>query len=154
MPRCFWNKKKINLNENQKKTELKIWSQFAASFHSIKMKSFLIFLICHIKFCSATTFNNSYLIFVGSNYNDFRNLSINSSFSSLIGTNYFDLNKLTVLIVHGWRENYQDEITTTLVDAFLTRPEYNIVFADWSRYADIDDYIAATGAISGVSRGG
>ncbi|KAL7011644.1 hypothetical protein ACKWTF_014364 [Chironomus riparius] len=79
-------------------------------------------------------------------------MSISSNISSIVGTKYFDSSKLTVLIIHGWRENYQDEITSTLVDAFLTRPEYNIIFADWSRYADIGDYVAATGAISEVAK--
>jgi hypothetical protein len=104
-----------------------------------------------IKFSSATAFNSSSLIFVGSNYNDYQNLSISSNFMNIINTKYFNPSKQSVLIVHGWRENYKDEMTSTLVDAFLTRPEYNIIFADWSRYADNINYNASAESVPGVS---
>jgi len=115
------------------------------------MKILLIFLFFVIKSSTAENFDDSYLFFVGSNYFDFQKLSINCNFASVYGTKYFNPSKPSVLIIHGWQQNYFGEFASTLVNAFLTRPEYNIIFAGWGRYADNINYTASFGTVPGVS---
>jgi len=115
------------------------------------MNILLIFLFVVFKSCTAENFDSSYLLFIGSNSSDYQKLSIYSNLACVYGTKYFNPNKLSVIIIHGWTRDYQGDAERMIVDAFLTRPEYNIIFADWGEYATVINYFDAVGAIPGVS---
>ncbi|KAL7011646.1 hypothetical protein ACKWTF_014366 [Chironomus riparius] len=99
------------------------------------MKFYIIYII-FLKFCSADLLDSSKLLFIGQNYNDVKNLTINLNFNRIFNTNYFNPSKLSVLIIHGFEGSYETRIGKSLVDSFLTRPEYNVIFADWSERAN------------------
>lgn len=48
----------------------------------------------------------------------------------------FDKSRSTVLYIHGFRENQTSESVRTVVDAYIKRRGYNILFVDWSPYAN------------------
>lgn len=76
------------------------------------------------------------------NYN-FR--SLNESFetillndtSSLLNHVAYDNNRPTVLVVHGYTENYRrsDSTSQILAEAYLDRGDHNILLIDWALYA-------------------
>jgi hypothetical protein len=90
------------------------------------------------------------LIFVGQDYYDTQNLTIYSNFNKILNYNYFNPIKQSVLIIHGFGGSYETRIARALVDAFLTRPEYNVIFGDWSEKAS-GGYLSVVNAIPKVN---
>lgn len=41
------------------------------------------------------------LLFIGSDYSDYKNLTVGADFSSLLGTPYYDIDKPSVVMIHG-----------------------------------------------------
>lgn len=48
----------------------------------------------------------------------------------------FQASKKTVLYIHGYLENSEVESIHVIVDAYLSRDDYNIVILDWGELAD------------------
>jgi hypothetical protein len=71
-------------------------------------------------------------------------------FRKIYNTTYFDPEKPSVLIIHGWMNSYKFKMAKTMVGAFLTRPEYNLIFADWGASAIDLDYRDAVEAVPKV----
>lgn len=115
------------------------------------MKQIFIILSFFITTISSQTYDKSYLIFVGSNYSDYQNLTVYSNFSSIYGTKYFNDSKSSVLIIHGYRDGYNDEFSKSMVNAFLNKTGYNVIIGDWSAYAMSLDYPLVVSQVNGVS---
>lgn len=99
-----------------------------------KMK-FSLFFIIFLKLSSTEQLDSPKLLFVAYNHIDMKNLTIFSNFNAIFNTNYFNPNKLSVLVIHGFGGSYGTGFSKIVVDAFLTRTEFNIMYADWSRKA-------------------
>ncbi|CAG9810372.1 unnamed protein product [Chironomus riparius] len=112
----------------------------------------LIILIIFVAQSSAFFNYLSHFKFIGSSYKDFKSLYVVGKFKKINNTTYFDPEKPSVLIIHGWMNNYRFKMAKTLVDAFLTRPEYNLIFADWGSTAIDLDYRDAVEAVPGVAK--
>lgn len=48
----------------------------------------------------------------------------------------FDKLRMTVLYIHGFRENQTSASVRTVVDAYIQRRGFNILLVDWSPYAN------------------
>lgn len=59
-----------------------------------------------------------------------------NSAQDLLKHESFDANKKTVLYIHGYLENAEVESVHVLVDAYLSRSDYNFVILDWGELAD------------------
>lgn len=110
---------------------------------------FNIIFITLFKFYSFESLDSPKLLFIGQNYNDTQNMTIYSNFNKIFNSNYFNPFKSSVLIIHGFEGSYETKFAKTLVDAFLTRPEYNILFGDWSEKAN-GGYLSVVYVVSDV----
>lgn len=110
----------------------------------------LIIAILSIQTCLAWMEFLADLKFIGSSYSDCKSLRIYSSVSNVLGTKYFDPSKPSVLIIHGWKDSFQSETAETLIKAFLTKSNYNIIFGDWKSSAGRNDYTAVVGNMAQV----
>ncbi|XP_060537339.1 pancreatic triacylglycerol lipase-like [Cylas formicarius] len=63
----------------------------------------------------------------------------------------FDASRPTVVLFHGWKDDYTAGSNTFLRDAILTAKDANIIKIDWSSYA-AKDYITAKNSVSGAGR--
>ena len=93
----------------------------------------------------------SHFKFVGTSHKDYKSFYLLTNFKKIYNTTYFDPEKPSVLIIHGWMNNYKFRMAKTMVEAFLTRPEYNLIFADWGYSAITADYRSAVEAVPHVS---
>lgn len=64
----------------------------------------------------------------------------------------FDQNKKTVLYIHGYVEAPSHQSVHVIVDAYLTRDDYNCLVLDWSELADGNFFIDAVPNIKQVSK--
>lgn len=71
------------------------------------------------------------------------------NFSSINET-YFSETKLSVLIIHGQEQNYTSAFVKELYGAFATRPDYNIILADWGENST-DSYLTLIYSLNDVS---
>ena len=114
------------------------------------MKILLILLLLVVQ-SSALFKYLSHFKFIGTSYKDYKSLSVFGKFKKINNSTYFDPEKPSVLIIHGWMNNYKFKMAKTMVEAFLTRPEYNLIFADWGASAIDLDYRDAVDAVPKVS---
>jgi len=126
------------------------------------MKLLIIFLLFATKSCLAgssesheRSYESAHLKFIRKSHTNFTTLTKDKSFSRVRKSKYFNRASPSVLIIHGVETNYLSEFAKTLVDAFLSRNEHNIIFADWSTYA-FDNYSDVVHEVDHVSliRGG
>ena len=64
----------------------------------------------------------------------------------------FDHNKKTVLYIHGYVEAPSHQSVHVIVDAYLTRDDYNCLVLDWAELADGNFFIDAVPNIKQVSK--
>jgi hypothetical protein len=86
------------------------------------------------------------LLFIGSGFEDYKNLTFGANFSSLIGTSYYDFSRSTVVMIHGWKSNYLNDeyMGKPFADAYTSRGDHNIIFIDWSFWANEDIFKAVS----------
>lgn len=63
----------------------------------------------------------------------------------------FDHRKKTVLYIHGYVEASSHQSVHVIVDAYLTRDDYNCLVLDWAELADGNFFIDALPNIKQVS---
>lgn len=63
----------------------------------------------------------------------------------------FDHSKKTVLFIHGYVEAPSHQSVHVIVDAYLTRDDYNCLVLDWAELADGNFFIDALPNIKQVS---
>lgn len=63
----------------------------------------------------------------------------------------FDHSKKTVLYIHGYVEASSHQSVHVIVDAYLTRDDYNCLVLDWAELADGNFFIDALPNIKQVS---
>lgn len=63
----------------------------------------------------------------------------------------FDHSKKTVLYIHGYVEAPSHQSVHVIVDAYLTRDDYNCLVLDWAELADGNFFIDALPNIKQVS---
>lgn len=131
------------------------------------MKSLILFIVSLIGFvncdlnCQPTSFNNAFMIFVGDNKNDIVNVSLTSDISRLRGsalfgvvssyTKYYNPNRQTKIYINGWRAKYDSDDSTAIINAYLAKKQFNIVYIDWYNYTNNFAYVTTLGAIEGVN---
>lgn len=54
---------------------------------------------------------------------------------NVLNTNTFDKNKPTVMYIHGWTEDTENDASQKIVEAFRIRGDHNILLCDWGEYA-------------------
>jgi pimeloyl-ACP methyl ester carboxylesterase len=81
------------------------------------------------------------LIFHGSNSSDTRVTTVNSNFARLKGTRHFSETRPTVVYVHGWRSGLLPISTRTVVEAYISRGDHNVIAVDWSKHSASVDYV-------------
>jgi hypothetical protein len=113
------------------------------------MKLFIILAILATS-CYAGDFDGIVLRFFGTSYGNYQNLTITGNFSAINGT-YFNETLLSVLIIHGREENYTSDVVKELYSAFATRPNYNIILADYGANSS-DNYLKLMWNLNNVSR--
>jgi len=112
------------------------------------MKIFIVLAIFATS-CYAGNYDKIVLRFFGTSYSDYQNLTMTGNFSSINGT-YFNNTKLSVLIIHGQEQNYTSDFVKELYGAFATRPDYNIILADWGENST-DSYLTLIYSLNEVS---
>lgn len=116
------------------------------------MKSFVFVLLILVE--KASTFENfdsAYLVFIGSNYNDYQILRNGLNLSEVVSENYFNVSRPSVFITHGWRDGFREEFGKVMVEAYLARNDCNIIFGDWSFYSPHFNYMTVAESVPGVS---
>lgn len=105
--------------------------------------------------------NSVFMLFIGSNLNDYINVSLTSNIAPLRRTNfldptsytkYYNPSKPTVIYSNGWRLNYQSDDAKAILGNYVSarRSQFNIVYLDWSAYNNNFVYITSLGAMLGV----
>lgn len=75
--------------------------------------------------------------FYGPNYYDYRIYDYNE-LDDILSDVQFDANRTTTFYIHGYRQNLEMDDIRTVVDAYNTRNEQNLIVYDWSQAAGGD----------------
>ncbi|KAG5669286.1 hypothetical protein PVAND_017176 [Polypedilum vanderplanki] len=113
----------------------------------MKSLKFLLIFISSTFFVDAKIDGGIFFNFYGSTYDDYKNTTLNFNFTSLINTKYYNSSKPTVFYVHGWRSGLTIISTESVVKAYLSRGDHNIIAVDWSKYSSNVDYIEVAASV-------
>lgn len=80
--------------------------------------------------------------FYGPNYFDHRIYDYNE-LDDILQHDRYNASQATVLYIHGYLESPESDSVNTIVNAYYTRNEHNLIVLDWSDAAYGDYFIAA-----------
>lgn len=94
---------------------------------------------CDCRLPSETT---KLYFFYGPNFFDHRIYDYNELDEILEHENY-DANKTTVMYIHGYLESVESDSVRSIVNAYYTRKEHNLIVLDWADASYGDYFISA-----------